>query len=139
MNNILETRLGIKSPVVRQFIIYGMVALIPTAVDFGLIYFLTEFVGLYYMFSLVIAFIIGSIVSYFAQKKLTFQDGSQKYLAQFSFFCLTNLGGLVINAGIVFGVVEYLGGWYLLGKVIASAVTYLWSFGVNRQITFKKF
>jgi len=139
MNEILENRFGIKSLIARQFIIYGMVALIPATVDFSLMYFLTEFVGVYYMFSLVIAFIIALFVSYFSQKKLTFRNGSQKYMSQVSVFCLISLVGLLIHIGIVFGMVEYLGLWYMSGKVIATAIAYVWNFLAHKYVTFEKF
>ena len=137
MNEILENKFGIKSLIVRQFIIYGVVALIPTVVDFSLMYFLTEFAGLYYMLSLVIAFVIALVVSYFAQKRFTFRNGSQKYVPQFSVFCLISLVGLVVNAGIVFGTVECLGLWYMFGKVVATGVSYIWNFFAHKYITFR--
>lgn len=137
MNDILENRFGIKSLIARQFIIYGMVALIPTAVDFSLLYFLTEFAGVYYLLSLTIAFSIAAIVSYFAQKRLTFKNGSQRYAPQFSVFCLISLVGLLINAGIVFGAVEFFGLWYMFGKVVATGVSYIWNFSAHKYITFR--
>ncbi len=139
MNEILENKFGIKSSIIRQFIIYGMVALIPTAVDFSLLYFLTEFAGLYYLFSLVVAFVVALFFSYFFQKKFTFKNGSRKYTPQFSVFCLISLVGLLINAGIVFGVVEFFGLWYMFGKVVATGVSYLWNFSAHKYITFGKF
>lgn len=139
MDEILENQFKIKSPIVKQFITYGVVALIPTLVDFSLLLFLTEWVGFHYMLSLTIAFMVASVVSYFVQKKLTFKNDSSSYLTQFSFFCLIGLSGLAINATIVFGLVEYVGVWYFLGKIIATLITYLWNFGMNRCFTFKKF
>ncbi|MEA2112785.1 MAG: GtrA family protein [Patescibacteria group bacterium] len=139
MNEILENNLGIKSLVVRQFIIYGLVALIPTFVDFSLIYLLTEFMGVYYMYSLVIAFVIASVVSYLSQKRFTFRNESKKYANQLVIFFSISLVGLLINAGIVFGTVECLGLWYIFGKIAATAVTYVWNFFAHKQITFKKF
>ena len=139
MYNILENVIGIKSLFGRQFIVYGMVALIPTAVDFSLLYFLTEFVGIYYMSSLVIAFTIALFVSYVAQKKLTFRNGCRKYTPQFSVFCLVSLMGLAINALIVFSAVEYFNFWYIYGKILATATVFVWNFSANKYITFEKF
>ncbi len=139
MDKILENKIGIKSPVIRQFIIYGFVALIPTVVDFSLFYILIEFAGFYYMASLVFAFMIGILVSYISQKNLTFKNSSKKYAPQFSIFCLISLVGLLISAVVVFGTVEYFGLWYIFGKVIATIGTYFWNFFAHRYVTFKKF
>ena len=139
MDKILKNTFKIKSFVFRQFIIYGFVALIPTAVDFFLLYFLTEILGIFYMVSLVAAFILSSVVSYISHKKITFRNESQKYIAQFSNLFVISLGGLAINMGVVFGLVEFFGLWYIFAKVVAAMITYFWSFTVNRQVTFKKF
>ncbi|MFH1402306.1 MAG: GtrA family protein [Patescibacteria group bacterium] len=136
MYNILENKLKIKSLMWRQFIVYACVALIPTAVDFSLLYFLTEFVGVYYMSSLTIAFIAGLSVSYVAQKNLTFKNGSKKYASQFSVFCGISCAGLAINAIIVFCVVEFFGLWYIFGKIIATGIVFVWNFLAHKYITF---
>ena len=139
MYNILENVIGIKSLLWRQFIVYGVVALIPTAVDFALLYFLTEFIGFYYMHSLVIAFASALFVSYLSQKNLTFKNGCKKYAPQFSVFCLISLVALSLNALIVFGLTEYLGLWYMFGKVVATALVYIGNFLAHKYVTFEKF
>ena len=139
MNEILENKIGIKSPLLRQLIIYGFVALIPATVDFSLMYSLTEFAGFYYINSLVVAFVIGVLVSYVSQKNLTFKNGSKKYAPQFSVFCGISLVGLLMNIGIVFSLVEFCGLWYILGKVISTGVVLIWNFSAHRYITFEKF
>jgi len=139
MNKILENKFGIKSSIIRQFIIYGTVALIPTTVDFSLLYLLTEFAGFHYLSSLVFAFIVALFFSYFFQKKFTFKNGCQKYAPQFSVFCLVSFVGLLINAGIVFSVVEVFGLWYMFGKVIATGVSFIWNFSAHKCITFQRF
>jgi len=139
MDKILENEFGIKSPLIRQLIVYSFVALIPTAVDFSLVYLLTEFVGLFYINSLVIGFMVGMLVSYIAQKKLTFRNGSNKYAPQFSVFCGVSLVGLLMNMVIVFSLVEFCGLWYLFGKVVSTVVVLAWNFSAHRYITFEKF
>ena len=139
MNEILENKIGIKSPLVRQLIVYSFVALIPTTVDFSLVYLLTEFAGLYYINSLIIGFMVGTLVSYIAQKRLTFRNGSNKYAPQFSIFCGVSLVGLLMNTVIVFSLVEFCGLWYILGKVVSTGVVLIWNFSAHRYITFEKF
>jgi dolichol-phosphate mannosyltransferase len=139
MDKILKNTFKIESFVLRQFIVYGFIALIPTVVDFLLLYFLTEILGIFYMVSLIAAFVLSSVVSYISHKKITFRNESQRYIVQFSNFFLISLGGLAINMGVVFGLVEFFGLWYIFAKVVAATITYFWSFTINRQVTFKKF
>lgn len=139
MDKILENTFKIKSIFWRQSIIYGMVASIPAVVDFSSVYFLTEFGGIYYINSVAIAFAIALFINYFFQKNLTFKNGSKKYIPQLSVFCLISLVGLALSIVVVFSAVEYFGLWYMFGKAIAMAMTYVWNFSANRYITFGKF
>ena len=139
MNEILKNKFKISSPVLRQLIIYGTVALIPTSVDFLLLYVLTELIGVYYLCSVALAFSVGVFTSYLSQKKLTFKNESQQYFSQFSFFCGVSLVGLILNILIVFSVVEFLNAWYLLGKILATLLVLVWNFSVHKYFTFKKF
>jgi len=139
VNEILKNKIGIKSPLIRQLIIYSFVALIPTVADFSLLYFLTEFAGFYYLHSLIVAFVVGVWVSYVSQKNLTFKNDSKKYAPQFSVFCGISLIGLLMNTVIVFSLVEFCGLWYIFGKIISTGVVLIWNFSAHRHITFEKF
>lgn len=139
MNEILENTFNIKSEVQRQFVIYGFVALIPTVVDFGLIYILTEFLSVFYIYSVIVGFIIALGVSYIAQKNITFKNGSDEYIPQFSVFVVVSLGGLFLNILIISALVEFLALWYMLAKTISQILIYIWSFSANRYVTFEKF
>ena len=139
MYNFLENTLGIKSLIKRQFIVYGFVALIPTVVDFGLVYTLTEYFSIYYIYSVIIGFVIALGVSYTAQKNITFKNKSEEYVPQFSIFTAISFGGLILNIIIVSILVEYFLIWYMLAKVIAQLVIYVWSFLANRFVTFDKY
>ena len=139
MYNFLENTLNIKSLTVRQFIVYGFVALIPTVVDFGLIYLLTEYFSVYYIYSVIIGFVIALWVSYMAQKNITFKNKSEEYVPQFSIFAVISFGGLFLNIIIVSILVEYFLLWYMFAKVIAQLIIYIWSFLANRFVTFDKY
>ena len=138
MDKILESIFGIKSLIWRQFIIYGFVALIPTMVDFGLVYILTEHFSFYYLDSVMIGFILALGVSYLAQKNITFKNKSEEYVPQFSIFSVISLGGLFLSIIFISIFVEFFGLWYILAKAIAQILIYIWSFLANRFITFNK-
>ena len=139
MDKILENTFKVRSVFWRQSIVYGIVASIPATIDVSSVYLLTEFAGIYYINSVIIAFTIALFINYFFQKNLTFKNGSKKYIPQLSIFCLVSLIGLALSVVVVFGAVEYFGLWYMFGKVVAMAMTYVWNFSANRYITFGKF
>lgn len=139
MFDILENTFKIQSLILRQFIVYGFVALIPTVVDFGLVYVLTEYFYIYYIYSVIVGFLVALGVSYFVQKNITFKNQSRVYIPQFSIFATVSLGALFLNIIFVSILVEYFGFWYMFAKTIAQTIIYLWSFGANRFVTFEKF
>ena len=48
----------------RQFVLYGAVSVAALAVDYALLIFLTEYVGLYYLVSATISFLAGMLLVY---------------------------------------------------------------------------
>ncbi|MBU4536863.1 GtrA family protein [Patescibacteria group bacterium] len=139
MYNFLENTLGIKSLILKQFIVYALVAFIPTIIDFVILYLLTELVGLYYVYSFIIAFFIGLLVSYISHKTLTFKNSSDKYASQFSVFCFFGIIAMGVNLGIVFLLVELFAIWYVIAKIIAIIIVLGLNFLVHKNITFKFF
>ena len=104
---------------------------------FTILYFSVEFLKIYYLFSIVLAFIIASIVNFFLQKRFTFKDKNKKYSLQFSSFLLIGVVGMGINLFVVYMSVELLHLWYIFGKIFATGIAFIWNFLANRFITFR--
>ena len=139
MFDFLENTLGFKSLVWRQFIVYSFVALIPASIDFSILYFLTEFLELYYVYAFVFAFSVGSLISYVCQKTLTFKNESEKYTLQFTLFALLGIFALLVNLAIVFLLVEFFSIYYLWAKAIAILIVVVLNFLLHKYISFSYF
>ena len=61
----------------KQIIKFGIVGGIAFLIDYSLLYILTEFLGIYYLYSSIISFIVSLIFNYIASIKWVF-DVSQK-------------------------------------------------------------
>ena len=121
----------------KQAFSYALVALVATAVDFSLVYGLTEAAGLHYLWSIVLAFIAAAVVNYELQKAFTFKCQRKDRLRQFSTFLMIATVGLGINLAVVYLSVELLALWYMFGKAIATVIAFVWNFIANKCITFK--
>ncbi|HRY52909.1 MAG TPA: glycosyltransferase [Candidatus Portnoybacteria bacterium] len=129
-----EIRFGLPAQVVK-FLISGGTA---TLVGFIALYAFTEFAGIWYLFSVVLAFIFSFIVSFTLQKFWTFDDRrTEKMHHQAFFYLLTTLTNLLLNLLIVFLLVEKAGLWYMLAQFIAEAVIAVESFLVYKFAIFK--
>ena len=107
-------------------------------VDFGLLYFLTEYANLWYLWSANFSFIVAALVNYLIQRFWTFQSTEAKALRQFFIFLAVQMVGLFINNTIMYTLVEYFSIWYILSKAIAAAIVLIWNFWASRMFVFNK-
>lgn len=108
-------------------------------VDFGLLYLFTEKVGLHYLTSAILAFIVAFIVSFLLQKFWTFQDDSvDRVHAQAAFYLVIALLNLLLNTGLLYVFVDILHLWYMTGQFITSGLIAFESFFISRHFIFKR-
>jgi len=108
-------------------------------VDFFFLYAFTEWVGLYYLVSVIIAFLIAVVVSFILQKFWTFQNNSKADLRRQAVVYITVA---IINTGLntllVYIFVEYVGWHYLIGQFFSSGLIAFESFFVYQFFIFKE-
>jgi len=106
-------------------------------VDFFFLYIFTEWVGLYYLVSVVFAFLIAVVVSFILQKFWTFQNNSKTDLRRQA---VTYITVAIINTGLntllVYLFVEYVGFHYLAGQFVSSGLIAFESFFVYQLFIF---
>ncbi len=123
--------------VLLQIVLYVICAGVATGVDMLLLYVLTEFWSLHYQASAMCGYFAGMVTNYSLNKRYTFNNTSTAYVHQFAIFSLVAGVGLVLNQGVLFLCVEYLGLWYMYAKVCAVGFVALWSFVGHRTFTFR--
>lgn len=108
-------------------------------VDFSSLYIFTEWVKLYYLVSVVFAFLIAVVVSFILQKFWTFQNNSKADLRRQALIYITVA---IINTGVntllVYLFVEYIGLHYLAAQFFSSGLIAFESFFVYQIFIFKK-
>lgn len=117
-----------------QFMKFGVVGFIAFSIDFGLLAFLTEVFGINYLISATISFTVSVIFNYFASMRYVFthKEGMSRR-REFVIFVILSIIGLIINNGLLWIGVQYFHWYYLLVKIIATAVVTIWNF-VTRKI-----
>jgi len=121
----------------KQSFYYANIGLIAMLIDFAVLYFLVEFLYVNYLIAVVLAFFVAVIFNFIAQKKFTFKDQNKNHAFQITSFFLIGIVGMGMNVGIIYVCVEYLGLWYMFGKVFATGVAFVWNFLANKFITFR--
>lgn len=107
-------------------------------VNLGLLFYLTEFVGLWYFLSYTLA-IAASITTNFILNKLwTFRDSinSQRTIVMYGKFVSVSLLGMGIQLGSVYLLVESLSVYYMLAALVSICIAGAINFMINRRWTF---
>jgi len=107
-------------------------------VNLGLLFYLTEYVGLWYFLSYTLA-ISASITSNFMLNKFwTFRDSinSQRTIVMYVKFASVSFLGMAIQLGSVYFLVESLSVYYMLAALISISIAGAINFIINRRWTF---
>ena len=119
---------------IAQFMKFGVVGFIAFFIDYGLLAFCTEVLGINYLISATIGFTVSVVFNYLASMRYVFthkEDMSRR--REFVIFIVLSIFGLIINNALMWLGVEVLYGHYLIVKIFATAVVMVWNF-VTRKI-----
>ena len=133
---------------IRQYLKFGIVGGVNTAIDFLILNILMFFTGItagygYIMFKS-ISFIAANINSYFLNKKWTFKSDSAANRREMVLFFTVSIIGLLINAGTASFIVTFIDpingisptAWANVGALVATAVSLVWNFFGYKIIVF---
>lgn len=166
LGTVIAFRMGQRIKIIWQIAKFGVIGVLNTVVDLGVLSFLTfalknyfnlsstdtlfmlgastiTFYSLYKGFS----FIVANVNSYYWNKYWTFEEGTNKKTsAELTQFFVVSIIGFIINlvtASYVFGSIQPLTGfdsaqWGLIGAAVGSIAGLLWNFVGYKLWVFKK-
>lgn len=117
---------------------FGVVGGIAFAIDYSVLYILTEFFGVYYLLSACISFVVSLVFNYCCSMRYVFtrrEDISR--IDEFLAFVLLSVIGLAINELLMWIGASGLHVHYMMTKIFATAVVMIWNF-VSRKIWLEK-
>jgi dolichol-phosphate mannosyltransferase len=122
---------------------FGFVGLSGVLVNIGSLYLFTEYVGLYYVISSIVAIEISILSNFLLNDCWTFKlkEKSDTYIQNrlqrfFSFQCISVVG-LIINIGILYFLTDFFGIYYLVSNLIGIIIVFFWNYLINRHVTWK--
>lgn len=119
---------------IDQFLKFGVVGAIATAIDFGVMVALTEFAGWDPVLSAGVSFVVSLVFNYVASMRFVFERRNDLSRAQeFAIFVVLSLVGLAINEVLMWIGVNVLSVSYVVVKVGATCVVMLWNFASRKQ------
>ena len=85
-----------------------------------------------------IAIFLSMIVTFFLNEAWTWHDrGSGRIMSRAMYYIPINVGGLLINWGVLFWLHESFGMHYLLANLFGAGIAAVWNFGLNNAITWR--
>ena len=118
---------------VKQLMKFGIVGVVSTALDYGLMVLFTEACGIFYLLSSTLSYAISLIFNYFASMKFVFRGRQdQSRLREFLIFTVLCLLGMGLNQLILWLLVEMGGVHYMVSKLLATVVVMIWNFATRK-------
>lgn len=122
---------------IDQILKFGVVGGLAFLIDYVLLYALTEFVGIHYLISSVISFTVSLIFNYILSIKWVFDVTKKQTVKEITIFVILSVIGLGINQVVMYVGSDLLHIYYMLTKIVATAIVMVWNF-VTRKIFIEK-
>jgi len=120
-----------------QLFRYGAVTLISTAIDFSVLYVLTELLSIHYLVSAIFAYCLGLIANYalsvlwvFHQKKL------QSRVLEFIIFTVIGLLGMGMNELLLWVFTDVLEFYFMISRLISAVIGFIIKYALRKWILF---
>ena len=125
---------------ISLFIKYAIGGATATIVELVVLYFLTDKLGIWYVYSSIVAYGLGFTASFFIRKLWAFEDYDFKKIGRQFLIYASVLGSIMLlfNTVALIFMVEKLNLPYLLAQFFSGLVIGLIGFFVNEKLTFKK-
>lgn len=120
-----------------QLIKFGIVGVIATVIDFGVLMFLKELMHIDVLVASAVAFSVSVIANYILSMLFVFKGSENGKLKEFIIFVALSIGGLLINQFIMWIGTEMLAVYYIWVKIFACIFVPIYNF-VTRKIFLEK-
>ncbi len=131
---MLLERLPFNAFQVARYLISGGTA---TLANFTTLYVLTEFFGVWYLASSIVALAVGFVVSFLLQKFWAFKNKElERVHVQMTWHIMLSLTNVGINTVFLFVLVEHAHLWYMLAQFFSTGILACMNYFAYRYIIF---
>lgn len=120
-----------------QLIKFGIVGVIATIIDFGVLMLLTEIAEVDVLIASAVSFAASVVVNYLLSMLFVFKSNKNNKITEFVIFVLLSIGGLLINQFVMWLGTEVYSLYYLWVKIFACVLVPVYNF-ITRKILLEK-
>lgn len=123
----------------ETFIKFCIVGSIGVFVNMGFLYFLTEYLKIFYLISSFIAIEISILSNFMLNDNWTFKQHKNKsFIERLITYEAISLFGVGIQITLLYIFTDVIGIYYMISNLLAIPVTLSWNFLMNKFVTWKK-
>ena len=123
--------------IIIQLIKFGIVGVIATVIDFGVLMFLKELMHIDVLAASAVAFSVSVIANYILSMLFVFKSRGNSKVKEFLVFVVLSIGGLLLNQFIMWIGTEIMTAYYLWVKAFALVFVPIYNF-ITRKIFLEK-
>ena len=117
---------------------YQLVAVLATGIDFLTLILLTEFAGLWYLFSAVTGAVFGAITAFLLGRYWVFESVESRTHHQAFRYAIVAVGSVVLNSYGVYFFTDIIGLQYIFSKAITAIVVSVgYNYLLSKNFVFK--
>ena len=117
---------------------YGFVSGLAYSIDLTALFVLTEFVGIHFLVSAAIAYLLGLVVNYLLSIHWVFSSRNiVDPKIEFILFTLLGIVGLLLNELIIWGFAELLMLHYMFSRVLSAFIGFPTKFALRKLVLFR--
>ena len=116
-----------------EFVRFCIVGGLSLLVDLGVLYGLTDFCGVHYLYSAGISFTVSVIFNYWLCVKYVFKNARHQTPRQATIFIGSSIIGLGLNQLCMWFFVEIILVHYMLAKLGATVIVTIWNYFMKRK------
>ena len=120
---------------IARFVLVGGACFV---LDYGLLYVLTEYVGLYYLLSAGISFSVSVFVNYWPCLACVFRGADAQTRRAKMLFFGSSIAGLGLNQLLMWLLVDCAHIYYMIAKLIAAGIVMVWNYVLKRRAVLGK-
>lgn len=122
----------------KQLFKFSIIGVLNTLINLAVLYILTEFFGIYYIISAIIAFLFAVTNSFLLNKTWTFNEKLiYKTKSKYVKFLSVTISALIVNLILLYVLVEYFNIYYMIAQIFGVLSNFIINFLGNKLWTFK--
>ncbi|RDU61058.1 GtrA family protein [Helicobacter marmotae] len=124
-------------PYYYNFVKYLFVGGSAACINWLIFFILFSVFGLYYLFAGFLSFVLATLWNFAFAKMFIFKDSGHSLLKESMLVYLVSFGGLLIDMGVLFVCVEWLGLHEMLSKILSTGVAFVFNFGMRQFVIYR--